>query len=200
MSDILPIDMTDEALGLLPSQYADATNLRAYISALATTFQGIDDVLQQMQYGLDVANAQGVQLDHLGQRVGQSRRGGPYPTGTESDTDYRRRIMARSLADRSEGTAPEMQEVFSLLFGSNLIGADVHDVYPAAFVLQLAVTSPLTPDEEADAVQFMLLCKPAGVRCDGIVIATDPAFAFDGYPSPPGAGYDVGAWAKYIYP
>lgn len=200
MSAIAPIDMQDEALGLLPSQYADATNLRAFVGALATPFQAIDDCLQQMQAGLYIDAAQGVQLDNLGQRVGLQRRGGPYPTGTETDASYRRRIVAKSLANRSQGTTPEMQDVFSALFAGNIISTDVQDVYPAAFVLQLYLTTTLTADEVQDAIAFMFLCKPAGVRCEGIVIVTDPVFAFDGYPTPPGAGYDVGVWADYIYP
>lgn len=200
MSAIAPINMQDEALGLLPSQYANATNLRAFVGALSTPFQSIDDCLQQMQAGMYLDLAAGVQLDHLGARVGLQRRGGPYPTGTETDDDYRRRIRAKSLANRSQGTTPEMQEVFALLLAGKIVGADVQDVYPAAFVLQLYVTSALTAAEIEDSIQFMLWCKPAGVRCEGIVVVTDPVFAFLGYPSPPGAGYDVGAWADYIYP
>jgi hypothetical protein len=152
-----------------------------------------------LQSGLDVDNAQGVQLDNLGALVGQPRLGGLYPTG-ESDAAYRPKVKARSLANRSEGTTPELQEILSVLIGAQLLGVDVVDAYPAGFYVNLNVASPLTTQQKADVIDFVLASKPAGVRCRGIVNIVDPVFAFDGFPVPPGAGYDVGAWADYFYP
>ena len=187
------IDLAAESAALLPSQYLTAPNVQGIVSAWSTGFQNLDDTMVAWQNGSLIDTAEGVNLDRLGARVGQYRT-------NESDTDYRRKIVARSLANRSCGTCENMLDVMTTLLGPNLLHVMAFDLYPAAFTLQLIVSSPLTTQERADVVTFMLLTKPSGVRCDGVAEVTDPVFAFDGYPSPPGAGYDVGAWADYFYP
>lgn len=207
MSQLAPIDAVQTALDLLPSQFANAVKLRAYLTAIAQRFQCLDDVIQQLQAYRSMQTAQGVQLDQVGAKVGIARAGGAYPLG-QSDADYRLRIYAKWLANRSQGTPEDVIGVLRALLSSVLLtpgGVKVTEAPNARFIVHLLATTPLTAAQVQDAIDFIMLAKPAGVGVSASW-SVNPVFAWQGFPSPPGKGYDDGTgtvggkWATYFLP
>ena len=197
----------DVAASLIPSRLADADRFLDLLQSLVSPVTSLDAVIAQAQTGglLSPADSAGVWLDAIGKLIGQPRKGGAYPLG-ESDTDYRRKLRAAVLRNRSGGTAEDLIAVVSALLGDNAQTIHVSDCPPAAFTVSIGVAVPLTSAEQVDIVDFVEAAKAAGVKVAGIAWYTDPTFAFDGFPDPPFAGYDDGSgtvggfFAVYFHP
>ena len=194
------IDVAAESAALLPSMYLESPNVQGFVAALSTGFQNIDTTIVEWQNGSLIDTAEGVNLDRLGARVGQYRT-------NESDTDYRRKIVARSLANRSCGTCENMIDVMTTLLGQKLLQVFVTDYYPASANVTLVCATALTAQDVADVRLFILMTKPAGVGVSALwYTLADRVFAFAGFPVPPADGYDDGSgtvggyWANYILP
>jgi hypothetical protein len=194
---IAPLDFAALGIDSLPSRFADKPKIIALVTALAHTFQQADDLLQLLQFHWSLDDAEGVQLDHLGQFVGQPRDMG------DTDDEYRPMIAARSLANRSCGTTEELIEIVKLLLPNQLAQARFTDVPPAHFVCSLRVLSALSTKQQATVRAFLKLAKCAGVGFD-VSYWVSPVFAWHRYPYPPGAGWGTGTpgvggkWAVYF--
>jgi hypothetical protein len=205
VADLTPISLTQTALDALPSQFVGKARMQALVLRLAARWQLLETVLWQLQTQRGVETAEGVQLDQIGELVGQVREGGAYPLG-ESDDLYRIKIRARALRNRSSGTVPDLQAIMHALLPAKAVAVQCVDVPPAAFVMAIQASAALTAAEEAIVAEFANGAKAAGVKIAGICWYTDPTFAFAGFPDPPFAGYDDGSgavggfWAHYFYP
>ena len=205
MADILPLNTPTEATNLLPSQFIDQPNIAALWRGLAYPIQDYEDTLFWLQTAYSLDNADGVQLDYVGQILNQPRLGGPYPVG-ESDSDYRVKLRAAVLRNRSNGSTPDLIAVVKALLNGNAVKVQIIDTPPAAFVLLVQVTTPLTSGEQTALIEFCESARSAGVGIAGLAWYADPTFAFDGFPDPPFQGYDDGTgavggyWANYIWP
>ena len=203
---VQPADYAAVAADSTPSRLADKPKFAALLGVYAATFQRVDDFVLAVNTALAIDDATGVQLDNLGALVGQSRSGGAWPNG-ESDDAYRPKIVARSLANRSCGTTPELQLILSILLGASLQpnGVKITDHYPASFIVNLLCASPLTDQQVEDCKTFIMLAKPASVGVSASW-SVGPVFAWQGFPSPPGKGFDDGTgtvggkWATYFLP
>ena len=188
-------DHVDRALGTLSARFADqekSPNLHALIRASVEQLQSLEDVAQAWLYMQTVDGAEGIYLDWWGLQVGQGR-------GSDDDATYRLKLRAAAARNRSDGSTNDTNLVLSLLLGDLCTQVRIFPLYPAAITINLICTASLTAEQEQAVIDFAHASVAAGVRIDGIAIVTDPTFAFDGYPSPPGAGYNVGEWARYIF-
>jgi hypothetical protein len=203
--DIAAFDIPAEAQSWLAGQFSEATRLQALTAALAEPVKDIDDIAVALQTWRDIDTATGVALDQIGQIINQPRYGGGYPVG-EADADYRPKLRAAILRNRSNGTAEQLiAMVVALLDGLSPV-VQVADVYPAGFVLAVWVSAAPSTAQAQALVDFCVAAKAAGVGIVGLAWYTAPTFAFDGFPDPPFKGYDDGTglvggyWANYIYP
>ena len=89
----------DDAIGRLTSQYGDATNLRDLVGLFADRYQGLENVSFELLKKRFIDGAEGVQLDELGEIVGEPRLG-------RSDRVYRSAIRLRVILN-SAGGEPE---------------------------------------------------------------------------------------------
>ncbi len=191
-------DHSEQAVDSLAAQFRAQPGLTGIARALGNRTQLLEDLFVDLRDKRTLANAEGDQLDVLGELVGQPR----YVTDT--DTIYRRKIAAAVLRNRSKGTGNELIAIAVLI--TDGIAAHVWDTPPAAFVLAVEVAAPLTADEETALIEFVLASKSNAVGVLGIAWYVGDVFGFLGYPDPPFDGYgDGGAapggvWAKYIYP
>lgn len=205
MADLAPLDVTDDLQEALPAQFAGA-RFQSLMSAIAVgSLQITDDIVLLVQICRDLDDAIGVQLDQIGQMLNQPRYGGAYPVG-ETDDNYRIKLRAAVLRNRSMGTISELRAmVVALLTGYNPI-VQISEFPPAAFVLAVGVSFPLSAAVAQTLVEFVLSAKPAGVLVAGIAWYVAPTFAWDGFPDPPFEGYDDGTgfvggyWANFIWP
>ena len=205
MSDLAPIDGPDLAAAALPSEFIGKPNILALWRGLAAPVSDYEAALQWMQTAFAIDTSTGVQMDALGQVLGQPRYGGPYPIG-ESDADYRVKLRAAILRNRSMGSTEDLIAMVNALLAAKSPSVQIADVAPAAFVLAVWVSSALTASEVAALIEFAISAKGAGIGIAGIAWYTAPTFAWDGFPDPPFEGYDDGTglvggyWANYVWP
>jgi hypothetical protein len=149
-------DRVERALARLPQQHKDKANIRALVSALVGPAQAIEDAIWQLYTLRRVDTAEGVQLDLLGDVVGQPRDG-------LSDDDYRRYIRARIATNRSLGVVEDLIKITRLVVGDDALRVEVERQNIATIVVRL-LEIPIT-DELADIVfDFLFKAKAAGVR------------------------------------
>ena len=206
MADLIAINGADEALAALPAQFVGKPNAEALWKALASPVTDYEALLQWLQTAYTLDAGAGVQLDALGQILGQPRAGGPYPVG-ESDADYLRKLRAAVLRNRSMGNAPDLIAMVRALLSTKIISVQVSDFPAAAFKIAAYVSSALTASEEAALSEFCADARAAGVGLIGLAWYTSPVFGFVPSSNPPVQGYGDGnpahpggAWANYIYP
>lgn len=203
--DIIAFDIPQTAKDWLAGQFSEATRLQALVEALAKSVKDIDDTAVALQTWRDIDTAQGAALDQIGQMLAQPRYGGAYPVG-ESDADYRSKLRAAILRNRSNGTAEQLIAMIVALLDGLAPVPQVVDVPPAGFVCAVWVSAVPSAAQVQALIEFCVAAKAAGVGILGLAWYTAPTFAFDGYPDPPFKGYDDGTgtvggyWANYIYP
>lgn len=83
-------------------------NTEKFVATLATPFQSLELVLQQLLVERSIDTAIGAQLDIIGKIVGQPR------NGLDDDT-YRRYCRARIAANKSDGTVENLITVTDLV-------------------------------------------------------------------------------------
>lgn len=191
-TDLTPLDVDAQVEQDLPSQYR-VTSVLQFVQALASGFQATNDVVLQWAGSYDLDTAVGLQLDALGERLGQPRAGGRYPDG-EADSIYRRKVRAAILRNRSGGTVTDLIDTIKALLSG--LGPVVYynPLYPAGMTLTVTTTTALTADERQVLVDFVRATKAAGVAVV-LYVASSPTFAYATFPQPPFAGYNNGYWA-----
>jgi hypothetical protein len=83
-------------------------NTEKFIATLATPFQSIENMLQQLLTERSIDTAVGAQLDVIGRIVGQKRNG-------LSDDDYRRYCRARIATNKANGTTENLITITDLV-------------------------------------------------------------------------------------
>ena len=195
MARVVTADLAAGAQSDLPAQFA-STSALDLTQALVSRLQTVDQTTIALQAGFSLDTAAGVQLDALGQLVGQPRMGGDYPAG-ESDADYRQKIRAAILRNRSGGTVVDLIEVVSQLLSDLSPTVIITQAGVAAFALTVLVSAPLDALRLEALASFVQAAKAAGVGAT-IYPSAAPTFAYAGFPDPPFAGYNEGHWAPVL--
>lgn len=151
MSNVVPYNTTHtaDALSRLVQQFKGQAKIEALLSAIVDQVQEIEDAGQDLSDLLDIDLMTGVNLDHIGEIVGQPREG-------RSDADYRVAIREAIARRISSGTPDELIEAFASITGSTTI--DYQELHPAGFGIYGDVDP--YPDSTFDAIDA---AKPAGV-------------------------------------
>lgn len=210
-------------LALVTSEHRDKPK---FIETLSFVLQPIVDTLAQMRTftaKFDIDVAVGVQLDIVGQWVGQSRElqtaltgvyfafdalgvgfdegawKGPFDPTTGlfilPDPSYRLLLKAKVLNNKWNGTIPQAYEIWDALFEGTGFGLLIQDF--GNMHMLYALTGPVP-----DAVTLALFTggylnnRPAGVQVDAYMMPSvddTPYFGFD-VENDSIAGFDVGAW------
>ena len=174
-------DLVGEAQANLISQFRGRANIEALLDALVTQCQDIEDTGFEIITETAIATAVGVQLDGLGDIVGIER-------GGSADAEFRVRIEAQVLVNKSSGTIPQLLEILEVLGASSIT---LSEYYPAKMEIQ--VDSILAGGViAANAVDE---ARAGGVGL-GFAwhISTNP-FIFD----TAGQGFDQGELAEHLY-
>jgi hypothetical protein len=112
-----------DALARLLYQYKDKTNLESLIKDLFTTqIQELEDAIIPLYTRLGIDDSVGVQLDEIGEIVGQSRLG-------LDDTTYRLFLKAKIGVNVSEGDIPRVIDVWKLITNATII--ELIEAFPA---------------------------------------------------------------------
>jgi len=188
MADPYQSDHAGEGVGELLSQFR-RPNAEGYVRGICGPVQGLEDSTLDLRADRLIAASVGAQLDAWGRVVGEQRSG-------LSDDDYRRFIIARTIANRSDGEPDSLLRVFALIAGPATAGEpvryDMTGFGPAAYSLVIVRNAPMTSALAARVVAEMQSINPAGVG-QSLIEASPTAFVFN-----TGPGFDVGSLATLL--
>jgi hypothetical protein len=158
----------EEAVARLCQQYVGNEGVIALLDAHSEGIQLLEDALLTLQTKrLPLDSATGVQLDGIGDIVGQIRNG-------MSDTLYCLWLKARMLANVSAGCPETLIAIVRVITGS-MNPVQVVGVYPAGVLLLIAGELPTTA---SDLAQILGQAVAAGVSLQFVYSTTDDAHTF----------------------
>ena len=158
------IDHESDIKSLLLSQYCDSDNMLNLLSAIASIKQEIEHVALDLLDKRTLANAEGTQLDGLGELVGLLREG-------RTDDEYRTEIGIQIQINLSGGQIEILIGVVSSLTGSTLV--QLTESYPAKISISFNGTAPTNLSSVVNSL------KAAGVELTLTQISLVP-FVFEG--------------------
>lgn len=154
MSDItLQSDHAGVALGKFAEQFKNKANLAALMNIFTKQVQRVEQALYDLYTLRWISTATGAQLDVLGKIVGQPR------DNSANDDEYRVRIQARILTNKSDGTMRAIYRIFAVLLpGTHVL---FQPGYPAGF--EFFIDKVLTPTYAQLYASFLRAAHAAGV-------------------------------------
>ncbi len=158
------IDYDSDISGLLVDQYSDSVNLLKIISAISNVKQEIEHTILDLMDKRVLDNAEGQQLDNLGDLVGLPREG-------KTDDEYRTEIGTQIQINLSGGQSEILISVVSSLTNSTVV--QLTDSYPAKINLTFNGTAP------SNLSSVINRLKAAGVEVTLTQISNNP-FVFEG--------------------
>ena len=185
MTLTLKTNRLEEARANLIGQFQNRPNLQAFLDAFVQQTADLETALFQILTDTDIDNAVGVQLDGLGDIVGEER-------GGRNDAEYRDAIRVRILLNTSEGTAEELIAIIKGI--DSTLTPEIVDIPPAAFYAQIGLTT-LSTDQLNRLAFFIRKGRGAAIGSFLIFHLTDPPFQYDGAA---GTGYDDGFYSGAI--
>lgn len=178
-----------EGLGLFIDRYKNKPRLASLNNIFLKQVQDLEDALFELITERTIDAAVGVQLDILGDIVGQPDRVGL------SDDDYRTIIRARIKVNRSDGKAEQLIEILVLIATALSVlplSIEFTDYPPAGFILQL--NSDIGALDPLLAFQLLNDARGAGIKFQ-FVFTTEPeaeTFEFASAVTPPELDTDKG--------
>lgn len=169
-------DLAEEGVSLLPEVYQQP-RIQALLLVAGRRWQLLEDSLRTLEEGWRLDEAEGAQLDGLGELLLEER-------GALTDEEYRLRLRARIHLLRGSATPDEVLGLMLLL--QPQLTHRVVEYYPAtAEVFTTGGPLPLP----AVHSQLLQLAKPAGVRLVLRYQETEDADAFRFDSDVPGLGF-----------
>ena len=147
------------ALDRLTQQFRDKANIVAFVTALATPAQALEDALQQLLTQRSVYTATGATLDALGKLVGQARNG-------LADADYRRYIAARVRANSSDGLPDQLLAICRLVVNDDLASYTYRNLGVAAY--EIIANSTATGGVISDAIAAIVVAFLGSASAGGV--------------------------------
>lgn len=183
--------MIEEYLNIITSEHRGQPRYIAMLTAYLSKLQHVVNVLKAWDVHFHLEDAEGVQLDLLGEIIGRKRILNFQPEGYSARLDddmYRLILKAKILQNQWDGTIQGIQQLFKSVFpDQTLVLIDHQDMTMQATVVGLA--DPLQ-------VQLLnhgyILPKPEGVRLN-VTTIQNKVFAYDRSNEAFG-GYDEGEW------
>ena len=129
MSEINNIDFSSYIEELLPIQFQDSENIKAWLETVLTENQKLfDEIYTLSQINTDIDTATGYQLDLIGKLDNVYRL-------ADTDEAYRERIRLERFTNNSSGTIPE---ILSFCQQTTNGYSELFEHYPASFAIQIS--------------------------------------------------------------
>ncbi len=179
--------------GLLTSEYAAATNFRAWLTAVLSIANDISTCLANTSQAFDLSYAVGVQLDILGQIIGVGRTVSFQPSYGVSpildDPTYRILLQATIANNNWDGTIGSLYPIWNNLFP----GGRITIVDNQNMTANIIVTGSLTSIIQDLINNGLIVPRPQAVQYN-YYFGDLPLFGFDRNDSFI-AGWDTGNWS-----
>lgn len=121
----------ERAIDLIPEKFKGKLSVEAFVETYSSGVQDVENLLTDILVNSEINEAEGRQLDILGDLFGESRKG-------RGDFDYRLGLKARIAVNTSNGTPDEILEILTILTGSPDVSIFEH--YPSEFAVAATVT------------------------------------------------------------
>lgn len=177
-------DYEERALRRTLARHRTKRRLCALFKSFGFPAQLLEDALLGVSSDSLFDNATGVMLNRYGAILGE-------PRGGFDDPTYRRLILARGLANQSQGTADEMIEILKVLAPVDAT-VEHQNIYPASCLFTVISKDPPAAQYLERVGIIMRAAKPAGVSFGGVWAVIVP-FGFVDRPDV--NGYDLGQFA-----
>jgi hypothetical protein len=160
------VDVTDTGTGHLISQYQNKPRFAAWLASYLDQVQELEDATWGVIIQRLIDNAEGVQLDTIGDIVGEPRKDRDDPT-------YRVFIAVRIMVNRSEGHASDLLDVLAILEATTPFL--YYEPPPANMLIEFSAPTFVDP---AELLSILRDAKAGGV---GLVLiaATDATLDFE---------------------
>lgn len=178
-------DHVRAALLRLLAQEQNKDLIKRLVQIPTGRIQVLEDGLWDVWEQFDLDTAEGEFLERIGEIVGESRQGRP-------DDIYRLWVRARSRANRSSGTVPDLLAILSLILPEGT-PVEYTDIAARNAEMQFVIQGQIQYPDQVLAI--MRSVAPAGVQLDIIFITfpVEEAFTYD-----TGPAYDVGLYAGVL--
>ena len=160
-------------------------DLRVMAIGPVDQLQEVEDVCRDLQTKRSLADAEGTQLDGIGQIVGLTRL-----TGQE-DSEYRALLAVQIQSNLSAGEGDRLIDIAKAFTSSTSV--ELREVFPGYVELRFDGATG-NPSDLLSAVDG---AAAGGVRVDMIQLPAGPVFALDGAD---GTGLDEGAFSAVVTP
>jgi len=161
------VDHVSNGLSHLISQYEDSENLKFLLQTFLEELQEIEDVNTEMLSQDDIANAEGVQLDGIGEHLGKRREG-------LTDTDYRVALNIQKILNAGEGRFHTALQMWRTVMGSSTV--TMTEEFPAGVALYSDVGAP-TLTQLSTFTQTLPITVTASIVAS---FSNNDAFVFEG--------------------
>lgn len=164
----------DDGLSKLLAVFKDKPRLESMICAFLDQAQEAENAMWELFTERVLNVAEGVQLDGLGDIVGEPRKG-------RTDDVFRQFIRVRIKVNRSNGKLGELYEILLLALGEAAI-IRIRDRYPAG--MDVNIDSDIGSLDPADLLDILLDAKGAAIALRLIYSYSDSdeTFTFDTVP------------------
>ncbi len=143
----------NQALGLLVQQFKDKPRVAAFLRALMNQIQKLETVLIELYSERALDTAVGVQLDGIGEIIGEDRLG-------RSDDAYRIGLRGRIRLNLASGTVEDIYGVLDSCL-SGLYGLALEQIFPASILV--TITGALPTATATEAARAISLARAAGI-------------------------------------
>lgn len=152
-------DHCTRGMSRLIEQYKDKPRIEAIVCTINDQVQDLETALWRLYTERGIDYAYGIQLDKLGEIVGEERKG-------QTDEPYRRFIRVRILVNKSDGKFEQLLEIALLALNDAEVPAEVKvtEYFPAA--VDVTINSAILTFGLVPFYLFALLrlAKAAGVN------------------------------------
>ena len=166
-------DHSDAAKARLLEQYKGIVSVEGLLDSLGgQQVQDLEDAIYGLKNRLDIDVSEGIQLDDIGEIVGQDRQG-------QGDEVYKLLIKARIGKNVSESEIERVISVWKIITQSTVV--HLIEVFPAEVAVYGDV--PLDPSLITLAIALIQDVVGAGIKVTPTVVFSDEPFGFEGDPA-----------------
>ncbi len=165
-----------EAVGNFVEQFKGKSKLAAYLTTFIEQVQDLEDAFFQVLEERGVETSTGVQLDGLGEVIGEEREG-------RTDGIYRQAIKGRIVLNVDDSSTEDVIRLISVIASDKK--AHLVEYYPAGFTITIDAPVYLSNFDPVQAGKTLQSGKPAGVKAQliyypwGVKKFDSPDFGFD---------------------
>lgn len=152
-------DNVDQAQARMVKRFKDKTNIDKILKIRANRIQLIEDVINQMLINRAISNADGVQLDGIGEFFGEQGE-----RSNRSDAEYRAFLFVLPAKLRQAGQHEVLLQAMKNLTGATLIEHEYF--WPRAMAIYAVMDDVDSITNEEDVNTQMQAIRAQGVRLD----------------------------------